>query len=194
MATWTQTTPSVEPITLAEVKTHLRLTGTAEDVYLWQLIRGARERVEAFTGRALITRTVTLDLTAQESRPPIRLLYPPVASITSVTGYDNDANTTTVSTSNYFLSGDDLYPAPNTSGWAEEAERLAWALRIVYSTGYGSNVEDVPYDLRHALLLWIADQYEMRQSEVLGTVVARSSNNWKSLLRPYRVNKLTEVY
>lgn len=194
MATWTQTTPSVEPVTLAEAKSHLRVTGTAEDVYLHQLIQGAREQVEGWTGRALITRTVTLDLDAWEARSPVQLMFPPVASITSVTGYDNDGNTTVVSSSNYYLSGSqELVEAPNTSGWMEDAERRYWGLRVVYSAGYGAGAESVPYALRRAILTLIADMYEIRQSEV-PDILRKVGVSWRAMARPYRVNKLTEVY
>ena len=194
MATWSQAAPALEPVTLDEVKDHLRLSGTAEDVYLEALIKAARQEVEAWTGRAMISRAVTLDLAAWETVSPIPLLFPPVASITSVTGYSNDAVGTTVTSANYFLTGSRLAQAPNTAGWSSEAERAQLALRVVYSAGYGSTTETVPMGLRQAVMMYVADLYETRQSEVVGTIVARSGLNWQSMASPYRVNKLTEVY
>ena len=47
-------TAAVEPVTLAEVKAHLRLDHASEDELLGGLIRAAREEVERATGLALI--------------------------------------------------------------------------------------------------------------------------------------------
>ena len=49
--------PAVEPLTLAEAKAHLRLDTDADDAYVSGLIVAARERVELFLRRALITQT-----------------------------------------------------------------------------------------------------------------------------------------
>ena len=49
--------PTVEPVTLGEIKTHLRLTGTEDDYLLPQLVKAARDYVETFTRRAICTQT-----------------------------------------------------------------------------------------------------------------------------------------
>lgn len=50
------TDPDIEPVTLAEMKLHLRAYGsdTSEDALISSLITSAREWVEQYTGRALI--------------------------------------------------------------------------------------------------------------------------------------------
>ena len=50
--------PQMEPVSLEEAKAHLRMESTnAEDAYIGALISAARERVELFLRRALITQT-----------------------------------------------------------------------------------------------------------------------------------------
>ncbi|HSW83551.1 MAG TPA: hypothetical protein VLH12_08755 [Usitatibacter sp.] len=53
------TQPQIEPITLAAMKTHLRAFSSVTDLdaEITELIQGAREWVEDFTGRALIDQT-----------------------------------------------------------------------------------------------------------------------------------------
>ena len=55
--------PLAEPLDLAEVKNHLRVTITNDDTLIQALMSAARERVESYLGRALITQTwqMTLD-------------------------------------------------------------------------------------------------------------------------------------
>lgn len=47
--------PSVEPVTLTDLKTYLRVDDTAEDAELSSMISEARDWIEARTGRRLIT-------------------------------------------------------------------------------------------------------------------------------------------
>ncbi|MGG2476239.1 head-tail connector protein, partial [Rhizobium sp. BR5] len=54
--------PQVEPLTLAEVKAHLRLDTAEEDALLAALIRTAREHLERTTGLCLIRQTWRLYL------------------------------------------------------------------------------------------------------------------------------------
>jgi uncharacterized phiE125 gp8 family phage protein len=84
----------MEPVTLEEAKSWLRLSGTTDsDERVADLITGARLAVEQWTGLALITQTVKV-------YPPCfdaTLLLPvaPVASITHVKYYDlNDVQQT----------------------------------------------------------------------------------------------------
>lgn len=78
------TPPSAEPLTLAEVKAHLRLDGAEEDVLLLSLIRTARQFIERETGLCLITQSWRLYLDRWPRNGVIRLLRSPVQVIQSV--------------------------------------------------------------------------------------------------------------
>lgn len=62
------TQPEIEPVTLAQMKTHLRefSSATALDDDITALIRAAREWVEDFTGRALIDQQWRLSIGEEE--------------------------------------------------------------------------------------------------------------------------------
>ncbi|MCK9341127.1 MAG: phage head-tail connector protein, partial [Synergistaceae bacterium] len=84
----TTTAPTVEPVTLTEVKKHLRLATTdaeaaaytSEDDLLNRLITVARTQAEQETGRAFITQTKTYYLDAWPDEDFIRLPYPTLQS------------------------------------------------------------------------------------------------------------------
>lgn len=64
MATKRVTPPAIEPVTLDEAKAHLRVDINAEDSLITRLISDAREWVERFLRRSLITQTWALYLDA----------------------------------------------------------------------------------------------------------------------------------
>lgn len=56
------TQPAVEPVTLDEVRAHLRIDSTDEDLLLETMIQAARQQAETITRRALVTQTWTMAL------------------------------------------------------------------------------------------------------------------------------------
>ena len=60
--------PAAEPVTLAEVKNHLRIAHDSENDLLQGLIRAAREDLERATGMALIDQTWRLVLDGWPAR------------------------------------------------------------------------------------------------------------------------------
>ena len=103
-------TPSLaEPISLAEMKAHLRLPLQApespalasEDTQMQAWLQAAREQVEADHGRALLAQTVTEEWPCfWES---LRLSASPFLSMLSLKYVDNDGATQTIAASDYQL-------------------------------------------------------------------------------------------
>ena len=98
--------PSVEPLTTAEAKAHLRVDGTAEDAYIDECVTDARGTIEELTGRALITQTWDLWLDGWPAFGVITLPRPPLQSVTSVVYYDTDDTEATLSSANYLVDAD----------------------------------------------------------------------------------------
>jgi len=72
----------VEPISIEEAKQYLRVDFEDEDLLISLLVSGVRRRIEEFTGRSLVTRTVELFL--PEIPEEIALPYPDHDAITEV--------------------------------------------------------------------------------------------------------------
>ena len=157
-----------EPVTLAEAKTHLRVTDEAEDDYIAGLIKTAREAVESFTGRALITQSwlFTIDAWPRDACWPwVDLPRPPLIAVTAVKTYDAAGAATVWDTAQYGVDANAtpgrLYRAPGAM-WPEPGRRVA-GIEIAFTAGYGESAASVPPALRQGLLLQLAHLFQNRE-------------------------------
>jgi uncharacterized phiE125 gp8 family phage protein len=179
-----QTAPTIEPVSLPDVRTHLRITTHDEDGYLTTLRRVARQHVERTTGRALLTQTWDYKLGAFID--PIVLPYPPAASVTSITYVDSEGNVQTLST--------DVYELDTARGHVRRKFGQDWpavrihndAITVRYVAGWTSAAA-VPGDIRHAVLLLCGHWYEFREPVISGTITASVDLTVDSLLAPWVV-------
>jgi len=160
--------PASEPISTAEAKEWLRIdtADSSQDAVLAILIKTARQKVEEFTRRAMITQTLSWEAAGKDvARQEVELPRPPVQSVTSFTVY-NDVNgsetSAVVGTSNYQLTEGSVIVERNT-GW--DINRANRAATIVYVTGYGDASTDVPAPMRFCMLKLLALYYERRGDE-----------------------------
>lgn len=165
------TAPIAEPITLAEAKAHLRVTGSDDDAYITALIVAARQGAEHITGRALMAQTWELALNGFSD--VIRLPNPPLTSIASVKYLDESGALITMDASSYLLDDHSeparLLPAYGTS-WPATRDQ-ANAVLIRYVAGYAS-AAIVPQEIKNWMLLRIGMLYENRESVVPGISIA----------------------
>lgn len=100
----------------------------------------------------------------------IRLPCPNLIGVDSVSYTDTDGNPQTLDPSGYrvFGVGGRGHVAP-AYGQAWPAARFEpEAVRIRFQAGYGDEAEDVPENIRHAILLLVGHLYENREAEVVG--------------------------
>ena len=207
-----QTAPTVEPITLAELKTHLRLSGTDEDDYLTSLIEEVRQEAEDQTGLAFITQEwlLTLDRWPAareewwdgEREAHIDVIYGgdrhnyasvalpryPLETVDTVNVYGEDGTPTAVTIASTFdvdtqsLRG--RLTIKRGATWPI-ALRANNAIEIAYTAGYGAAATAVPSPIKRALRQWAAYAYENRGD---GCTVddAYTASGAKSILNRYR--------
>lgn len=163
MALLTITPPAEEPIDLNLVKTHVRVDGAEEDTLLQGFIAAARASVEAYTRRCLVARVVEF----HRDDLPSRIMLPaaPVQSVDAVSIEDGDGVVTSLPEGGWRLLGHltpaYLVPAAGTY-WPSAGSRIEGGVRIQMTVGYGA-AQDVPGDLRTALLLYVAHLYQNRE-------------------------------
>ena len=93
------TPPVVFPVSLAEVKAHIRVDSSDEDTLITALTSAATDQIEQATGRAFVVRTLAMTFNAFVN--PLVLPTVPLAQVTSITYIDTDGDTQTLATSVY---------------------------------------------------------------------------------------------
>lgn len=149
------TAPPAEPVTLAEAKAHLRVLHASEDAKITSCVKAARLHTEATTGRALITQTWDFWLPKFPASGVIELPRPPLQSVAHVKYSDPDGLEQTLATNLYEVV------APGVIGFLELVPNATWpatravtkAVNVRFVAGYGANPENVPEDIRSAVML-----------------------------------------
>ena len=181
------TAPAVEPLSLAEAKSWLRVDGADEDQLIQSLITSARLGVEATTNRLLITQQWRLLLDSWPSDLALPLPLAPVRQVVRVriadaaglfveapaTQYRLDAN---LDRARLVLSAPLPNPGQTISG-----------ISIDLTVGYGDATavpEALRLAMRHLIALWFANRGDGAgdHGRVPASVLA--------LLAPYRIRRL----
>lgn len=158
------TPPAVEPLSETEVWEQLHLDPETDDGTVGRLISAARLYVETFTRRALIQQTLKRAL--DWFPPQIMLPRPPLISVDEITYVDPDGVEQTLSASIYHVDSF-AEPAHVCPAYEEDwpsTRQQANAVVVTYSAGYGEKAEDVPQDLRQALLFIVGYWYANREA------------------------------
>lgn len=174
-------------VSLNEAKAHCRIDGADHDATLARLIVSATDDAEGATGRALVTRSLTLCL--EWFAPVIPLQKPPVASVTAIKYRNSQGQEVTVPDSVYRLVPDDLRPVVRLNpGKSWPVDLMAGygdgAVSIEYQAGYG-DTDAVPAPVKSWIFLRIGDELENIGTAIAGHV---SHVPWvDSLLGKYKV-------
>lgn len=159
--------PVVEPVSLADAKAHCRVDTSADDALIQGYITTAREWVEDYIDRALVTQQLVMKLDSFPAE--IELPRPPMiaggtataVTITYVTG--EAGGTATLSTTQYRVDRD------STPGVIRTLYGGSWPSHLIdrnsvtvsWWAGYGRS-EDVPQRAKSAMLMCVHELYEKR--------------------------------
>jgi len=183
------TAPAAEPVTLEQAKKQVELPQSVavHDEHLRAIITAAREFVERYTNRQLVTATWNLHLDRFPcGGDPILIPYAPLQSVTSITYLDSTGAPQTWSSAEYRVSTSRepgiVVPASGHSYPTVRSELDAVTVRFV--AGYGEPAE-VPVAIKQAMLLLITHWFENRGA--VGSVGSEIDLSVKALLESYRV-------
>lgn len=193
--------PAVTPLSLAEVKAHLRVSSTDQDNLITLYLKAATDYVDGekgFLGIALVTQTwrMTLDAfpTTGLSGNAIKIPLPPLQSVVGVNYYDGSGAPQIVPSANYYVDNQ------NEPGWIVPVS--SWpatlnainAVSIDFVAGYIGNdsppdlTAAIPYNIKAGLLLLIGTMMEYRE-ENADKAFARLPFGADILLRRHKIDK-----
>jgi uncharacterized phiE125 gp8 family phage protein len=167
------TAPAAEPISATEAKAHCRVDHSLDDTLIGTLITAARQRIETWQRRQLVTATWDwkLDDFPRDGDRTFYVPLPPLQSITSITYVDADGNSQTLSSSVYTVD------AVSEPGRIVEAYGQSWpatrkqpnAVTVRFVAGYGLAAA-VPEATKAALKLLVGHWFANREAVQPGTL------------------------
>lgn len=190
------TPPAEEPVSLSEIKAHLKVDVDAEDALIGIYLSAARQQCELESRRAFVTQTLQLKLEEwpwadrialpfvdRFERPQpdrIALPRPPLQSVVSIVYTDSDGVNHTMSTDDYLV---DTACEPGRvilaygKGWPGATLQNGPSITITYIAGYG-DAEDVPATYKQAVMLATGHFYENREQIVVQSGVSSTTLPW----------------
>jgi len=186
--------PSLEPLTLAEVKLYLRVDHDDEDEVVTRCAVAARQWAdgpEGFLGRALIDQTWELTLDRFPLRE-IRIPLPPLLEVINVFYDDPGGVQQIMDPSDYSVDrvGQPGWIVP-VGSWPTPLDAIN-TVRIRFRAGYVDTsfspaVGAVPEDIKAALLLYAGTLFDTRETHIVGQSVTAAPWSAEQLLRRRRV-------
>lgn len=166
------------PISVANLKTRLRITTTEEDDLLKEYIRTATLMLESYCRRSFVEQTHVLrcdevgnvgafNSSFFGSSAIIYLGRPPVISVTSVKFFSEDGTESTVTSTNYYVDTKQGRIMPSEGYTWQSDQRRINALEVTYTAGMvaANNGANLPYDLISAVAMLAGHLYEHRTGE-----------------------------
>lgn len=181
--------PTIEPVSLQEVKNHLRIDGSFEDDKLQAFLDTAIAQFDGTHGRlhrAIMRQTWQLTRQLCAGTDEVALKLPPVTDLVSIKYLDNDRLEQTADLAQFRLrysrEGFGLVSPVYGASWPSMADEPD-ALRIAFRAGH-ETAEDVPAQIKAAICLLVGHFDKERE----GTTVA----NLREI--PIGIDHLVEPY
>ena len=172
--------PTDRPVTPDDVMAHSRIDACDEVEFLAGLIAEAITAAEVYTRRRFCTQT--WDQYFDAFTDPLRLSYPPLSSVTSITYTDTDEAEQTVETSVYELGEDNgigLVRLQYNEDWPTDVLNQPDSVKVRFVCGYGA-ASAVPGPIKAAIRVHAAHHFLHREGE---EAVPKA---FYDLLSPYR--------
>jgi len=195
---------TAEPVTVDELKTHLRILTTTmggttvEDVLIDSYITAARQVAENLTKRALLDTEWQLTIDSLGSSV-IELPRAPLSTTPGdvvMTYTDTSGSTVTINSTVYtveFRAEPGRIRLNYESEWPTNIEDSEGAVRIIYRSGYTSAVagdSNCPAAIKTWIKVRAGQMYEYREALVDGTVRELPRDFIDGLLDPYKLMKV----
>jgi len=196
------TPPTVEPVTLAEARLHLKLDTDGspathpDDDLVENLIAAARQWSENYTRRVFCQSTWDLYLDKFPAKDFIEIPRPPLISITSLNYTDWEGTESALTEGTEFVvdtvSHYGRVVLEYSETWPTDTLHPNNPIKIRFVAGYASTSspadyrENVPQAVKQAILLTVGHLYANRENTMVGANIMSIPFGAESLLNPYR--------
>lgn len=162
------------PVSIAEMKRHLRIMDDMADTTVRDYILAARDYLEDARGLAFTSVTLDVSYTCfPGSYDTLELPVRPLQSLTSIGYVDTAGDAQTWTTTNVHQVADNPIIAALTpkSGytWPSTQDSHTGAVTIRYVAGWGDTASTVPERWKQAIKFLAAHWYDTREALVVGT-------------------------
>lgn len=168
------TPPTLEPLTLGQAKSQLRLYHDADDADVLEYIEAARAWWENWCRRAMMQQTWQLTMRGfPAAGEPFPLAKGAIISVDGITYRHATTGAPTVLDPSKYVAdltvpNGMVEPAPSES-WPQAQDHPA-GVTVPFTCGYGAAGADVPSNVRQVMRLLMAHQYAQREPVALGTI------------------------
>lgn len=157
------TPPTTEPLTIEEIKYHLRIDHDHEDALLQETLKASRRYVEFASGRKLITQGWRQYETKFPENYQLQLRVAPVRQLVAITAFDGDGEPSVVAADMAELVRGSEPACLRFSSQFQPA-LAECGLEVDLIVGMGDLGVEVDEALKRAILLLVAHWYEFRGS------------------------------
>lgn len=172
--------------TVDEVKEHLRIDGTDEDLLIGRYIDAAVDAIEGPYGIGVLMESQQWEYYQDRFTRLIQIPLYPVISIDSIEYVDEAGTLTTLAADQYRVDTISNPARINTArnvSWPPTNDREMNAVKITFTGGHTAT----PEALKAAVIMWVAHMYEIRQPVAIGTMVSSIPMTVDAILDRYRV-------
>jgi len=185
------TGPASEPVSLDDMKAHLRVDHDDDDDLIAAAITAARSHVEATTRRVLIEQAWRIHLARWPRNRMLRLPVAPLIAVDEIRVRTGEGSPVVVDPEHYVV---DAASVPGRLALEADvpspATRRMDAIEIDVTAGYGATAADVPSPLRHAVTMLVTHWYEHRGAVGESGAGDAVPLGFAALVAPYRVLSL----
>lgn len=162
--------PMVPPVSLDQLQRHLRIEPGDDDAYAQDCLDAAVAQFDGADGelgRALVSQTWRETFEAIPGVGlPVYLFLSPVTELLSIEVAGPTGTWESRDVADYEVNDDGIGVVRVMGPWPRTG-RSSMPLRIAYVAGYGPMARDVPKPIVHAILLFAAHLYKIREPVVM---------------------------
>ncbi|MFZ1792018.1 MAG: head-tail connector protein [Anaerolineae bacterium] len=189
MPTRLVTPPTLKPLSVAALKTHLRIDHADEDEYLAALIDVATQFVEERAWRALLTQTREIAMDEWPGGREIELPFAPIQSVASVKYITSQGMEVIVAPENFALNAvcePGRLVLQRGASWPNGELAATGGVRVQYVCGW-DEASKIPPSLVHAVRIMCGHLYENREVAITGTIITQVPEGINALIEPFRL-------